>query len=382
MRIKNQILYGIEIIIAVYCFFLATIVMKKCPDISIYINILFFATMMMVAISFFAPKTHKKNVDSLVLKTIIVDNLIYYLILLVSGLFLGFVQNAYSLLPLDMLSNILPVVILIGCKELFRQIMVKNLRKEKLSLIVFVLEIITLSLISNMSLLSTVSGAVFFKSLGLLILPTIAEELLLTYLAYNTNYKITIIYSLFQKLWIYITPIIPDFSDYIRSIIYLVFPTIVFIQANRYLLKYDKSKLKTTSSKTELYFTIPIVILVAILVILISGITKYQIVSVATGSMEPNISRGDAVIIRKLTQNEKEKLKEGQVIAFVHDNNVVLHRIVEIEESKIFDSFTIQTKGDANKEEDPYELSSRDILGTVNVKVPWIGYPTLWFNGE
>lgn len=379
---KKQILYAVETAIALYCFFLATIVMKKYPDISIFINILFFATMVMVAISFFTPKTHKKNADSLILKSVIIDNLVYYLILLISGLFLGFVKTAYSLQPLDMLGNVLPIIFLIGSKELFRQIMVKNLRKEKFPLILFVLEIMTLSLISNISLVSISSGAAFFKSLGLLILPTIAEELLLTYLAYNTNYKITIIYSLFQKLWVYITPIMPDLSDYIRSIIYLVFPTIVFIQANRYLLKYDRSKEKTTSSKTELWLTIPIVTLVAILVILISGITKYQIISVATGSMEPNISRGDAVIIRKLTSKEKEKLKEGQVIAFVHDNNVVLHRIIGVEESRMFGSFTIQTKGDANKEEDPYELSSKDIVGTVNIKIPWIGYPTLWFNGE
>ena len=38
------------------------------------------------------------------------------------------------------------------------------------------------------------------------------------------------------------------------------------------------------------------------------------------------------------------------------------------------------TKGDANHDIDNYKITEDMIIGTVNVKIPYIGYPTVWLN--
>ena len=38
------------------------------------------------------------------------------------------------------------------------------------------------------------------------------------------------------------------------------------------------------------------------------------------------------------------------------------------------------TKGDANEQIDGYKITMDMVIGTVNFKIPYIGYPTVWVN--
>ena len=69
-------------------------------------------------------------------------------------------------------------------------------------------------------------------------------------------------------------------------------------------------------------------------------------------------------------------IEEGQVIAFEKNDRVVIHRVVDIQiingQTRYF------TKGDANTSNDDGFIYDYDIVGIVNFKIPYIGYPTLW----
>ena len=87
--------------------------------------------------------------------------------------------------------------------------------------------------------------------------------------------------------------------------------------------------------------------------------------------MDPIFSRGDAVIYDK---NDIDNIKIGDVIAFRQSGVVITHRIVKIGNN------IIKTKGDANNGVDYFDVKPSDVLGKVEYRVKFIGYPTLWLN--
>jgi signal peptidase len=116
--------------------------------------------------------------------------------------------------------------------------------------------------------------------------------------------------------------------------------------------------------------------LVFILVYFVSGYFHYHAVVIASGSMEKVLSKGDVVIIEKIKDPTSIKLQE--VIAYKHNKIIVVHRLVkriEVNGQTIF-----YTKGDANESMDDYKITMDMVIGIVKLKIPYIGYPTVWIN--
>ncbi|MBE6152530.1 MAG: signal peptidase I, partial [Firmicutes bacterium] len=103
----------------------------------------------------------------------------------------------------------------------------------------------------------------------------------------------------------------------------------------------------------------------------------YYALAIATGSMEPKISRGDIVIVEKIEDRIAE-LEVGRVIAYNYNEVVVVHRINKIVEEDNERFF--YTKGDANNHVDNYVIKEDMIIGTVDFAVPYAGFPTVWIN--
>ena len=79
-----------------------------------------------------------------------------------------------------------------------------------------------------------------------------------------------------------------------------------------------------------------------------------------------------------LIDKKYSELKIGDVIAYTHNNVTVVHRLIKI--VKIEDKYYFYTKGDANANPDGYAIEEAMVVGKVNVKMPYIGYPTVWLN--
>ena len=125
------------------------------------------------------------------------------------------------------------------------------------------------------------------------------------------------------------------------------------------------------------YINIPIVILLLFIVALVSGLFKYQIMAIGSGSMEPVIYRGDAIVFEKVTtEDEKNAIEEGTVIVFKHNGVYITHRITKIE--MVDGTRVYQTKGDNNEKEDAFKVENDDIVGITKTKIKYIGFPTLW----
>ena len=216
-----------------------------------------------------------------------------------------------------------------------------------------------------------------FLLIALTFLPSISENILCSYLSLNLGYQPGIVYLLIMNLYKYIFPIIPNPNEYLYSLIFLLFPLIVLIKIKNWFKKDRTEEINFENynqNKKEILSFIPLTILVCVLIYTVSGYFRYYAIAVASGSMEPNISKGDVVIVDK----KINKINVGDVLAYKHDGKVVVHRIYKIVNSNS-ENF-IYTKGDANNDYDKYTITKDMFIGIVKLKIPAIGYPTVLIN--
>lgn len=95
------------------------------------------------------------------------------------------------------------------------------------------------------------------------------------------------------------------------------------------------------------------------------NIIKYRSYVVLSGSMEPKLYPGDLIITFK---SNPKKLKVGDIITFKSNNQVITHRIEQINENGYI------TKGDNNDVVDEEIVKEDDIIGKVLFKIPKVGY--------
>ena len=106
------------------------------------------------------------------------------------------------------------------------------------------------------------------------------------------------------------------------------------------------------------------------------NIAGYSIMTVLTGSMEPNYNIGDVVIVKKTNTDE---LKVKDVITFYSNDpdmegQIVTHRIIDITEENGQRLF--ETKGDNNQIADIEKTAESDVIGKVQGRIPYVGKAT------
>jgi len=116
--------------------------------------------------------------------------------------------------------------------------------------------------------------------------------------------------------------------------------------------------------------TLLIIILIAVCVPLtIPQFLGYQVYTVVTGSMEPEIPVGSLVYIQR---TDAAQAQPGDVVAFYGARDsaaIITHRVVE----NHVVMGEIITKGDANQTNDMNPVAYENFIGTVTVSMPKLG---------
>ena len=94
-------------------------------------------------------------------------------------------------------------------------------------------------------------------------------------------------------------------------------------------------------------------------------------ISILTNSMYPEISPGDLILVDKRIKDKN--LEVGTIIQFKKSNISVVHRIIEVVDNAGEKQYV--TKGDNNISKDSGLVLEEDIVGTVNHKISYFGYP-------
>jgi signal peptidase len=88
--------------------------------------------------------------------------------------------------------------------------------------------------------------------------------------------------------------------------------------------------------------------------------------------MEPEIPTGSLVLVNTKFQ----ELSEGTVISYRLNENIVTHRVDTVLE----DGY--RTRGDANERADEQIVKPDQVVGTVQMAVPCLGYLIVWLQSD
>ena len=300
---------------------------------------------------------------------------IFYLL----GLYFGFTRAKILLSISTILRIILPLSIIIISSEVLRrvflsqklQIKIKSLKLDISPILTFIamiiIDILVYAEVYNLAKLDdflTVLGFVFFASLSC--------NLLYNYITNRHGVKGIMIYRLATVLFVYIIPITPNVYIFFRSFLRMLYPYIIYVIFEK-LFRKEKITTAKTEQRREFIGNTVFITLAALLVMLISCQFKYGIIVVGSESMTGALNKGDAVIFEKY---KNQPIENGQVIIFKYNDIQTIHRVVEIQ--KVNGEIRYYTKGDANARNDNEYRTDKDIYALVNLRVKYIGYPTLW----
>ncbi len=286
--------------------------------------------------------------------------LIYLIIVYSLGMKVSFIKHIYNR---ELIENIIYTILSVIIIEVLRYtIHSKNINDKKehfLNTIFFILlEIL-------------VTNNYCFLNNFLVTIVIIIEKNILLGMNCKNGFKSNLLYtSLLELLPCILT--YPDLSNYLYAILITITNTFLII----IVLRPNRRKEMETANKYKKGFLVvlegSLILVVIVTISLVSGLLKYSLSSIASNSMYPSLKKGDAIIIEKLNDTEKEEIEVGDIIVFQEDGNIITHRVVEVRQGVYI------TKGDNNNTKDTNKKTKNDIIGLVKLRIPLLGYPSVF----
>ena len=326
-------------------------------------------------------KTNKrlnKIVDFDIFMFSMVSLILYYLF----GIIIEYAKSNNYLTLYGLTVFIIPTILKIIFKEHLRNSLLTKSGDNKFLIIYSVILFIMIDILPALSILNMSNMHDVFIFTALVLLPSITVNAVATYINIKVGYMPVIIYSLIFSLYQYVVPIVPNPSEYLKAIIDFILPILIFFKVRKIVNKYydEDEEIDRNYKKSSIILLIIPIILTIIIIYFVSGYFRYYALAIASGSMHPVFDRGSVVVTEQVNDkyDNYNKLKEGEIIAFKAEKNIVVHRLIRI--VNIGDEVYYYTKGDANEEEDNYLIKKENIIGIVRFKIPYIGYPTVLFS--
>lgn len=370
--LKNSILI---VLLASYVVFYKLFIFQNYMKYSEIISASFTIILLGIAIAFLGFRKDKSTVLSKnVMRVVIFYLFLVFFVMYGLGIIVGFLKNAYSRSLFNLFDNMFSPIVIIIAIELFRYVFIGANKDKKISIILVTLLLIVFEIAISIRVIEYNDLALLFNQMATIILPIIFKNILLSYMTYHVGYKVPIVYRLVMDNYIFIVPIIPNLGDYVNSMILISLPILIYISSFTMI---DDRITRPEPIFNKSNFTawdIPVTIILVTLIALISGFFPLYMIGIGSQSMDPTIHKGDAVILKKVT--EKTELKKGDIVAYSNGKLIIVHRIVDVK--KDGKNLTYITKGDNNNGNDPRPVSRSQVKGTVKFKIPVIAWPTVW----
>lgn len=343
-------------------------------------NFVLFLVLSLIAFKFlFGFERDRNRYTKDIILEFLIFLLMYFILFYILGIFIGFarIENYYTVYGFK--TFILPLILMTVLKEMLRYMMIKKSEGSKLIIIMSFLMFTFLDVTEAIYYNGFENSYNTFIFFALSLLPAISSNIMSCYVAQKVGYKPIIFYLLITKLYLYLIPIVPNPNEYISSMINFLLPIILMFKVHSFFEKTKDEELTRDYKKKNVWWLVFPVAFAIIMVYFTSGYFHYHAIAIASGSMETMISKGDVVVIEKIEDERGyDNLEVGQVIAFKYNNIVVVHRLIDIVSDD--GQYYYYTKGDANNAPDDYAVTREMIIGVVNIKIPYIGLPTVWLN--
>ena len=295
---------------------------------------------------------------------------LYVVAVQMSGIFFGFYKNPYFVNLQIVLTVVLPITAMIVASEMLRSTLLdqKNSLVSALVFITCVLaEVLTFSNASGFTSFNR-----FMDLVALTLFPAISANVYYHYTSRRFGAVPNIVFRLITTLYVYFIPTVADIPDAIFSMIKIILPIGMYALIAAMFEKKKRDARKKDSKIGFIAIALSVTFILSVSM-LISCQFRLCAIVIATESMTGEINKGDMIIYESYTD---QTIKEGQVVVFLQDQNKIVHRVVRID--VIDGEVRYITKGDANESEDLGYITDKDIVGLTNVKIAYVGFPTLW----
>lgn len=310
-------------------------------------------------------KTDKSILRFSTTRLVVLHFLLIGILLFVVGSFVGMHKVEFSWISIPIFGFIITI-------ELFRYTLLAN-HRERWELIAAFIALSTL-----ISFTTVVDFTTFMQSSTpiVVIITTLcgilATELICTYFSLRISLIPAIIYHAIIVMAPLIIPYQPQLGGALSLIFTIATPLLCFILVLHHE-KYSERHIKKARRFSISFLTIPIIVILAAYVVIISGITPHRMIAIASNSMKPTISRGDALIYRSDVD-----IKTDDIIVFKRGNEIIAHRVTEVVEQRSGTYY--RTKGDNASNADLYLVDPESVLGRVEIVNYYVGYPTILLN--
>lgn len=292
----------------------------------------------------------------------------------VTGLFVGFTRTGYGLKADILLTLTVPIGIIIVATEILRYVLCAQ--KGRLPGVFAYLICLLGDVIICSNLAGITNFSTFMDVVGLTLLPGLLYNLLYNYISLRYGWKPNLIFRGLTVWAFYLIPYGSAISDSLVAFINLMIPVATYLFIDTLFEKKRRYALGKHSRVSRVITKVLAVIALILMigtVMLVSNHFYYGAYVIATDSMTGELNKGDVAIFERY---EDQFVQEGQVIVFEQNNTVIVHRVADIQ---IINGIThYYTKGDANEDLDAGFITEADIIGLVDYKLPFWGYPTLW----
>ena len=301
---------------------------------------------------------------------LLIIGLLYIVFIYMTGVAFGFYKSVYKISQFYLLNFIIPISVIIISTELIRSILLQQNNKKVIVISYVIGVLIDLVIFTNLNFFTRWES--FISAFGLMILPSLTFNILYSYLGRNFGIKPNIIFRLIFTLYSYIIPVVPAIPEVFETIIRFILPLLIY-----FFIKMMYNKEKKIASKHKgniLSFGLLCIVLVLMtsLVMLISCQFKYGMLVVGSGSMSGELEVGDCIVYEEYTN---QVIEVGEIVVFEKNKIIVIHRVIE--KRTVGGVVQYVTKGDANESADTGYITGSSIIGVVENKIPYIGYPSI-----
>lgn len=326
-----------------------------------------------IVISLLVKKRSAHSTDKRTVHLLLgVIGVLYVVLLYLSGLHFGFHKAEQPFNLHTALQYVLPITVIIVTTEIIRNVLLAQ--GDKVADIFCYLSSVISQVLIFYNFFDVNNYFKFMDIIGMAFLPAIIASAVYNFLSRRFGMYPIITFRLITTLYPFLLPYEPAMPDSLEAFISLFVPLLVFAFINA--LYVPKRRFATHKKSRLVYvFGSVLFILMTSLVMLISCKFRYGALVIATESMTGELNKGDAVIFE---QYDEQIVLEKQVIVFKKQGSLVVHRVDEI--VRINGKNRYYTKGDANDSQDMGYVTDADIVGIAELKVPFVGYPTIWLN--
>lgn len=316
------------------------------------------------------PSIYRKQVLMIMTVIALVAVTLYFM----TGLHFGFVRSIYRFSASNFFKYILPLSVTIIAVEIIRGVLLAE--KGRLVAVFAYLSCFLAELLMHFNVSSIRTFHQFMDAVGLTFLPAIAANLLYCYLVRRYGVLPNIFYRLICTLYPFVFTALPNTPDILYSFARIMLPILVWFFIS---LLYEKQKREPRRARKRIgrIVAFAALLLMTSTAMILTGKFSVGMLVIGSGSMEGELRRGDAILYR---QEDPRAIEEGDILVFQKGKTVIVHRVVEIE--RINGETRYYTKGDANEAVDSGYVTEEQILGTVELKLPYLGYPSLWLRSN